>query len=244
MASWLATGPPVMCCAPPVSVVTSVPSVRFCTTPPTISTIAPTTAIGSRIRSVIRVRSTQKLPSWSVLRAGEAADQRDRHRDADRGRDEVLHGQAGHLAQMGHRRLARVRLPVRVGHEADRGVPGDVVGDRRACPGLATACPAGAGTRRGTGARPPRTRARCGRRRPRSARHSGSTPTDAVDAALDDGVLGAGDHPVHVVAEERYATARATISERMKITPAAVVLIRTAPGTAGPRPGRPPGRRR
>ena len=35
-----------------------------------MKTMAPTTAIGSRIRSTIRVRSTQKLPSWSAaLRA-------------------------------------------------------------------------------------------------------------------------------------------------------------------------------
>ena len=57
-----------MCWRAPPSVVTSVPPERFCTTPPAIRTIAATTLIGSRTRSVIRVRSTQKLPSWSVLR--------------------------------------------------------------------------------------------------------------------------------------------------------------------------------
>ena len=46
---------------------------------------------------MIRVRSTQKLPSRSVCVAGEAADQRDRDGDADGGRQEVLHGQPGHL---------------------------------------------------------------------------------------------------------------------------------------------------
>ena len=46
------------------------PPDRFCTTPPIISAMAPSTAIGSRIRSTIRVRSTQKLPSCPVrLRA-------------------------------------------------------------------------------------------------------------------------------------------------------------------------------
>jgi hypothetical protein len=67
IASWLATGPPVMCCAPPVSVVTSVPPDRFCTAPPMMSATAASTLIGSRTRNVIRVRSTQKLPSCSVL---------------------------------------------------------------------------------------------------------------------------------------------------------------------------------
>ncbi len=44
------------------------PAERFCTAPPAIRTIAAITLIGSSRRRVIRVRSTQKLPSWSVLR--------------------------------------------------------------------------------------------------------------------------------------------------------------------------------
>ncbi len=43
---------------------------KFWTTPPAISTTAPITQIGSRMRTTVRMRSTQKLPSWSVrLRA-------------------------------------------------------------------------------------------------------------------------------------------------------------------------------
>ena len=69
-------------------------------------------------------RSCQKLPSVGVAlrRADDAADQRDGDDDADRRRDEVLHGQPGHLAEVRHRRLAAVVLPVRVGHERRGGV--------------------------------------------------------------------------------------------------------------------------
>ena len=50
----------------------------------------------------------------------EPADQRDRDRDADRRRHEVLHGEADHLHEVAHRRLTRVRLPVRVRRERRR----------------------------------------------------------------------------------------------------------------------------
>jgi hypothetical protein len=62
IASCEATGPPGICCAPPASVVTSVKPAQFWITPPTISTTAASTETGSRMRSVPRVRSTQKLP--------------------------------------------------------------------------------------------------------------------------------------------------------------------------------------
>ena len=62
--------------------------------------------------------------------AGQAADQGDGHADADDRRDEVLHREAGHLREVAHGRLAAVVLPVRVGHEADRGVPRQRYGDR------------------------------------------------------------------------------------------------------------------
>ena len=58
----------------------------------------------------------------------DAADQRDGDGDADRGRDEVLHRQPGHLAEVRHRRLAAVVLPVRVGHERRGGVEREVPG--------------------------------------------------------------------------------------------------------------------
>ena len=71
MTSWLATGPPVMVCwAPPRVVTTWSCRWKFWIAPPAISTIAPTIAIGSRMRSTVRTRSTQKLPRSPVrLRA-------------------------------------------------------------------------------------------------------------------------------------------------------------------------------
>ena len=66
MASWEATGPPVMVWWMPASVVASVPEEKFWIAPAAIRTIAPTTASGSRMRRQPRVRSTQKLPIRSV----------------------------------------------------------------------------------------------------------------------------------------------------------------------------------
>ena len=60
----------------------------------------------------------------------EAADDGGQHGHADRGRGEVLDGQAGHLREVGEGRLARVELPVRVRDERRRGVEGDVPGPR------------------------------------------------------------------------------------------------------------------
>ena len=55
--------------------------------------------------------------------AGQPANERHRDGHADGGGDEVLHGKAGHLDEMSLGGLTRVRLPVGVRHEADRGVP-------------------------------------------------------------------------------------------------------------------------
>jgi hypothetical protein len=55
--------------------------------------------------------------------AGESPHQRDGDRHADRGGHEVLHRQSGHLHEMTEGGFPGVVLPVRVGHEADRGVP-------------------------------------------------------------------------------------------------------------------------
>ena len=52
----------------------------------------------------------------------DAPDQRDRDDDPDTGGEEVLHCQPGHLAEVAHRRLAAVELPVRVRHERRSGV--------------------------------------------------------------------------------------------------------------------------
>ena len=59
-------------------------------------------------------------------RAGESAHQRERHREAGRRRQEVVHGEAEHLGEIAHRGLAAVVLPVRVGDEAARGVEGEL----------------------------------------------------------------------------------------------------------------------
>ena len=56
--------------------------------------------------------------------AGQAADEGDGDRDADGGGQEVLHGEAGHLGGVAEGRLTGVRLPVRVGDEADGRVEG------------------------------------------------------------------------------------------------------------------------
>ena len=68
MAIWLATGPPgidwVTSAATAASTgVASVSPRKFCTTPPSDSRMATTNDSGSRMRNVVRVRSTQKLPS-------------------------------------------------------------------------------------------------------------------------------------------------------------------------------------
>ena len=54
--------------------------------------------------------------------AADAATQRNQYREAGGGADEVLHGEADHLAQVAQRCFAAVGLPVGVGHETDGGV--------------------------------------------------------------------------------------------------------------------------
>ena len=54
--------------------------------------------------------------------ARESAHQREGHGEARRCRQEVMDGEAEHLGEMTHRRLAAVVLPIGVGDEADRGV--------------------------------------------------------------------------------------------------------------------------
>ena len=54
--------------------------------------------------------------------ATDAAAQRNQHGQAGGGADEVLHGEADHLAEVAQRRFTAVGLPVGVGHEADGGV--------------------------------------------------------------------------------------------------------------------------
>ena len=54
--------------------------------------------------------------------AGKAANEDERQRDADRGRDEIVDRQSHHLDEIAHRRFRHVGLPVRVGDETHRGV--------------------------------------------------------------------------------------------------------------------------
>ena len=68
MAIWLATGPPGITCEPPSTVVTSVKPWKFWITPWLTRIKANTKHAGSRIRVVVRVRSTQKLPSVDARR--------------------------------------------------------------------------------------------------------------------------------------------------------------------------------
>ena len=56
----------------------------------------------------------------------DAANERDRDGDADRGRHEVVVREPGHLREIAHRRLAAVGLPVRVGRERRRRVEREV----------------------------------------------------------------------------------------------------------------------
>ncbi len=106
----------------PWTVVTSLGSLRFWTTPCEIRTTRADERDRQQDPDVLRTRSAQKLPIVSASDAGEPADQRDGDRDADGRRHEVLHGEPRHLHQVTHRRLARVGLPVRVGDERDGGV--------------------------------------------------------------------------------------------------------------------------
>ena len=91
-------------------------------TPCDTSTRAATIEKGSRMYSVVRVRSTQKLPIVFDLVPGKPTDHRNRDGDPRRGRHEVLDGQRCHLHQITDRRFAAVPLPVRVRHEAEGGV--------------------------------------------------------------------------------------------------------------------------
>ena len=59
-------------------------------------------------------------------RAREGAHQREGHGEAGRGGQEIVDGEAEHLREMAHRRLAAVVLPVGVGDEADRRVEGEI----------------------------------------------------------------------------------------------------------------------
>ena len=109
---------------------------KFWITPWLARNNASTNDSGSRIHSVVRVRSTQALPRPFALLRAKPADQRDRHHDAGGGRKEVLHRQPGHLGEIAHRRFAGVALPVGIGDERHRGVERRIRRDRAHVRGL------------------------------------------------------------------------------------------------------------
>ena len=126
MASWLATGPPVRVWLPPVRVCMTVVAGevlddaeddRARTPPPARSAAAPAPRCAPGRRRSCRPGRRSRV-------RGQAAGERRRDGHADRRAHEVLDGQPGHLHEVADRGLAGVPLPVGVGHEADRGVPG------------------------------------------------------------------------------------------------------------------------
>ncbi len=200
MISWLATGPPVMCC------VAAGQGVHVGAGGEVLDHPGGHEDDGADQRD--RQQDAQHDPGQvdpEVAQVGglpsrEATDERDRDRDADRRRGEVLHGQPGHLDQVAHRRLARVRLPVRVGHEADRGVPrqrGRHVGKAQGQQQVALHALEDVEEHDRDGGE--RQHA-AGVHRPRLLAVR-LHPEHAVDAALDPPVPVRADHAVHVVAE-------------------------------------------
>ena len=116
---------------PPVRVVTSVKPVKFCTTPLISSTIAETIARGSRSRSDAAHQIDPEVAERSGAASREPANEGDGDRDADRGGDEVLHRETSELHRVAQSQFGRVRLPVRVRHERDRGVEREPFGHGR-----------------------------------------------------------------------------------------------------------------
>ena len=63
-----------------------------------------------------------------------SANQRDRNRNTHRSGNKVLDRERGHLHEVAHRRVRRIRLPVRVRHEADGRVERQIRRHRRGIP--------------------------------------------------------------------------------------------------------------
>ena len=149
--SWEAIGPSAMVCCAPSRVVHGLRPAQVWVTPCRDQHDGRHEGDRQQDVHVARVRSTQKLPMVGGRPAHQAARQGDGDGDADGGRGEVLDGQAGRLGQVGHRRLAGVVLPVRVGHEADGRVEAQELLDRtQSRPGLSGRRPGAAGGRTAT----------------------------------------------------------------------------------------------
>ena len=95
---------------------------KFCTTPCETRNSAPTIADRQQHPERGPDHVDPEVADRVLLRLGDAADERDRHRDADRRRHEVVVGEPGHLREIAHGRFAAVGLPVGVGRERHRGV--------------------------------------------------------------------------------------------------------------------------
>ncbi len=123
-----ATGPRARACWAPSSVFAPTAPPRVWTTP-WETRISPT--IDRERQQHVVEGPGQVLPEVAepgAVAADDAADQRQQRAGADRGGDEVLHREPGHLREVGERRFAAVVLPVGVGDERGGGVEADVPG--------------------------------------------------------------------------------------------------------------------
>ena len=119
IASWLATGPSEMSCFAPSSVVASTDALQRLRDAERDEDQRDDD--GERQVEIER-RARQIDPEIADglgSAARDAPDDRDHDRRRDRRIEEVVRGEAEHLRQMAHRRLAAIGLPVGVGDEAD-----------------------------------------------------------------------------------------------------------------------------
>ena len=163
------------------------------------------------------------------------ADEGRQHGDADGGGGEVLHRQAEHLREVGHRRLAGVELPVRVRDERRGGVERHVPGRRGEVLRVERVDPLGAQDEVEQ------------RERERAEDEDGARvglpvlaalaphAEQPVDGALDEAEGGelAGEHARHVAADQRRQRGEDREEER-DLEPAGDGHVRTAPGAAAP----------
>ena len=94
-------------------------------------TESPDTQIGSRIYKRAARHIHPEISDGLRRVPRESADQRHRHGDSHRRRDEILNRQRRHLREVAHRGVGRIGLPVRIRHEADGGVEGQIRRHRR-----------------------------------------------------------------------------------------------------------------
>ena len=169
----------------------------------------------------------------------ESAHERHRYGHADGRGDEVLHGEAGHLDEMALGGLTGIGLPVRVGDEADGGVPGERRGHRRGGVVEVQRQPAlhqlqeeqEQHAHRREGKHAARVRA------PRLFRLRVG-PDQSVDDALTSQILGGGVDAIHVVAQRHVDGRQADDQRCEEQDPRRLrgqALTRTSPGRAGRR---------